>query len=65
VGNISVNTLSIGSSAEIRALVKDRVTRLRYEAAYCLGSSNSVPNYVPFESYLTLLEAGSEHAPLP
>jgi uroporphyrinogen decarboxylase len=65
VGNISVNTLSIGSPEEIRALVKDRVTRLGYEGAYCVGSSNSVPNYVPFENYLALLEASAEYAPVP
>jgi len=61
VGNISVNTLSVGTAEEIRALVKDRLTRLGYAGAYCVGSSNSVPNYVPFDNYLTLLEASAEH----
>jgi uroporphyrinogen decarboxylase len=65
VGNISVNTLSIGTPEEIRALVKDRVTRLGHDGAYCVGSSNSVPNYVPFENYLVLLQASAEHAPVP
>ena len=65
VGNISVNTLSIGSAAEIRTLVKDRITRLGYDGAYCVGSSNSVPNYVPLENYLTMLETAAQYAPVP
>lgn len=36
------------SLREIRKLVKDRVINLGYQGAYCVGSSNSVPNYVPF-----------------
>jgi len=65
VGNISVNTLSVGTREDVRALVKDRVTRLGYEGAYCVGSSNSVPNYVPYANYLALLEASAEFAGVP
>jgi len=65
VGNICVNTLSIGSREEIRALVGDRIERLGHEGAYCVGSSNSVPNYVPFESYKLMLQTSAElgHCP--
>ena len=65
IGNISVNTLSIGTPDEIRTLVRDRVTRLGHDGAYCVGSSNSVPNYVPFSNYLALLEASAEFGPIP
>ena len=65
VGNISVNTLSIGSIAEIKELVRDRVTRLGHAGAYCVGSSNSVPNYVPADNYLAMLEAGAAAAIIP
>jgi uroporphyrinogen decarboxylase len=60
LGNVRVDTLSTGTRDEIRALVRDRITRLGYEGAYCVGSSNSVPNYVPFENYLAMLEASAE-----
>lgn len=65
VGNICVNTLSIGKPAEIRALVQDRIQRLGYEGAYCVGSSNSVPNYIPVENYKVMMETSAEFAPCP
>jgi uroporphyrinogen decarboxylase len=65
VGNICVNTLSIGSPEQIRALVKDRIERLGHGGAYCVGSSNSVPNYVPVGNYRLMLETSAEFAPCP
>jgi len=62
VGNICVNTLSIGSREEIRDLVRDRIEGLGYDGAYCVGSSNSVPNYVPFENYRVMLETSAGFA---
>lgn len=43
-----------------RELVKDRIERLGREGAYCVGSSNSIPNYVPLECYCALLEPSAE-----
>jgi len=59
VGNVCVNTLAIGSREEIIALVRDRIEHLGYDGAYCVGSSNSVPNYVPAENYRLMLETSS------
>ncbi|UCF97069.1 MAG: hypothetical protein JSV89_18130 [Spirochaetaceae bacterium] len=65
VGNICVNTLSIGSPEEIRTLVRERIESLGYDGAYCVGSSNSVPNYVPFENYRLMLETSAEFSRCP
>jgi uroporphyrinogen decarboxylase len=65
VGNICVNTLSIGTPGEVRDLVKDRIERLGYQGAYCVGSSNSVPNYVQPDNYAAMLEASAEFGRCP
>ncbi|MBN2583723.1 MAG: hypothetical protein JXL80_11710 [Planctomycetes bacterium] len=60
LGNIRVHTLSTAKAPEIRELVKNRVLNLGHEGAYCVGSSNSVPNYVPLENYKTMLQTSAE-----
>ena len=61
LGNIRVHTLSTGTPREIRELVKDRVVNLGHKGAYCAGSSNSVPNYVPPTNYKVMLAACAEY----
>ena len=61
LGNIRVHTLATGTPAEVRELVKDRVLRLGHQGAYCVGSSNSVPNYVKMENYRAMLETSAEY----
>jgi len=29
---------------------------------YCLGSGNTITNYIPLDNYLAMLEAGREYA---
>lgn len=65
LGNIRVDTLSRGTPAEIRKLTRDRVTRLGHEGAYCVGSSNSVPDYVPLANYQAMLKASADYGTLP
>ena len=65
LGNIRVHTLATGTPTEIRDLVRDRVQRLGHEGAYCVGASNSVPNYVPIENYAAMLEASAEFGAVP
>jgi uroporphyrinogen decarboxylase len=61
LGNIRVHTLSTGSPGQIRELVKDRVLKLGHKGAYCVGSSNSIPNYVPLEHYKVMLKASADY----
>ena len=60
LGNIRVHSLVTEPAEVIRLLVKDRVTRLGHEGAYCVGSSNSVPNYVPIKNYQAMLQASAD-----
>jgi uroporphyrinogen decarboxylase len=65
LGNIRVHTLSTAGPDEIRELVRDRIENLGYEGAYCVGSSNSVPNYVPLENYKAMLQASADFGVMP
>jgi len=58
LGSVEVDTLCRGSREEVEALVRDRLRRAAPGGGYCLGSSNSIPDYVNVENYITLLELG-------
>ncbi len=60
VGNICVHSLATETPEEIKELVKDRIINLGHQGAYCVGSSNSVPNWVPLENYKAMLAASAE-----
>ena len=59
LGNIRVHTLSVGTQDEIAELVKDRVLNLGHSGAYCVGSSNSIPDYIPLENYKTMIRTSN------
>ncbi len=61
IGNIRVHTLATGSKQQIQDLVMDIIKNYGMEGGYALGSSNSIPNYVPLENYLTMLETNSKY----
>ncbi len=61
LGNIRVHSLAAGTPQEIAALVKDRLVRLGYQGAYCVGSSNSIPDYVPLENYKAMLQTSAQY----
>jgi len=65
LGNIRVHTLATSTPDEVRDLVRDRILRLGHEGAYCVGSSNSVPNYVPLENYKAMLQASADYGVIP
>jgi uroporphyrinogen decarboxylase len=60
-GNIEVDRLSRGTTAEIEALVRDRIDKLAPGGGYCVGSSNTVPDYVPLANYVAMQNAAFEH----
>jgi uroporphyrinogen decarboxylase len=59
MGNIRVHLLATAAPEEIRRLVRDRLVNLGYRGGYCIGSSNSVPNYVKMENYRAMLETSA------
>jgi len=60
IGNIDVDLLSRGTTDEIRNNVYKNVEEAGYGGGYCVGSGNSIPEYVKLENYITMIEAVKE-----
>lgn len=58
LGNVELDRLSRGTPDEIRRMTRRNMDELGYNGGYCVGSSNSVTNYVPLENYLAMVEEG-------
>jgi len=65
-GNIDLNyTLTLGSPSEVTEEVKERIHKIAPGGGYCVGSSNSVPEYVPFDNYMAMREATFQYGKYP
>lgn len=61
IGNIDLGyTLTRGTPEEVRAEVRERIRVCAPGGGYCVGSSNSVTNYVPLANYKAMIEAARE-----
>jgi uroporphyrinogen decarboxylase len=66
IGNIDLgSTLVLGTPAEVKAEVRERIRCVAPGGGYCVGSSNSVTNYVPLANFVAMLEATFEHGRYP
>lgn len=65
-GNIDLDsTLTLGTPEEVREEVKLRIRTIAPRGSYCCGFSNSVPEFVPFENYLAMIETAIEYGKYP
>jgi len=65
VGGIDVDfPLATGKPEDVRDAVKKMIDRLGRQGGYCVGASNSVPEYVPFANYKAMLDAVFEYGVL-
>lgn len=60
IGGIDMDILSRRSVSEVQEYVKNVLKVCKPGGGYCLGSGNSIANYVPLENYLTMLDVGLE-----
>ncbi len=61
VGGIDVDLLCLQTSDEIYKTVVELGLQFRNNAqGYALGSGNSIPDYVPVEGYLAMVQAGQQ-----
>ena len=58
LGGIDVDFLCRADEAAIRQRVRDTLDVCQPGGGYCLGTGNSVANYVPLESYLAMVDEG-------
>lgn len=60
IGNIDVDILTRGDKDTIKKIVHENIENVGYNGGYCVGSGNSVPEYVKFENYIAMIEAAKE-----
>ena len=66
VGNIDLgSTLTLGTPDDVRAEVRERIRVVAPGGGYCVGSSNTVTNYVPLMNFMAMLEATFEYGRYP
>ena len=60
IGNIDVDLLSRGTVNEIRKNVIKNIEEVGKDGGYCVGSGNSIPEYVKLENYIAMIETVKE-----
>ena len=61
LGGIDVDFLCWADEETIRARVRDTLDVCLPGGGYCLGSGNSVANYIPLEAYLAMVDEGRRY----
>ena len=61
IGGVDVDLLCRGTPEEVEQQVKHNIEVAAYDGGYCIGSGNSIPDYVNYENYLTLLKAARKY----
>lgn len=64
-GNIDVDLLTRGTPDQIRENVRWLLGEVAPGGGFCLGSGNTVPNYVPVDNYRAMLQEALEHGRYP
>lgn len=57
LGHIDVDLLARGTPQEVRNQTKRNLDLLARDGGYCPGSGNSVPDYVPVQNFIAMIEA--------
>ena len=63
LGGIDVDFLCRASREQIARRVRETLEECLPGGGYCLGTGNSVTNYIPVDNYLTMLDEGRKFTP--
>ncbi len=58
LGGIDIDFLCRSTVDEVRCRVRETLEACQYGGGYCLGTGNSVANYIPLDNYLAMLDEG-------
>jgi uroporphyrinogen decarboxylase len=61
LGGIDVDFLCRATEEQIRQRVRDTLEKCMPGGGYCLGTGNSVANYIPVDNYLAMLDEGRRY----
>lgn len=56
IGNIDVDLLARGTKEEVKKNVLFNIENVGMNGGYCVGSGNSIPEYVNIENYIAMIE---------
>jgi len=56
IGGLDVDRLAAGAPAQVRARTRQLIEICGGRGRYVLGSGNSIPNYIPVENYLAMVD---------
>lgn len=63
LGGIDVDFLCRATEEQVRRRVRETLERCLPGGGYCLGTGNSVANYIPLGNYLAMLDEGRRFVP--
>ena len=63
LGGIDVDFLCRADEAQVRRRVRETLERCMPGGGYCLGTGNSVANYIPLDNYLAMQDEGRKFTP--
>lgn len=63
LGGIDMDFLCRSGEDEVRRRVRHTLEACLPGGGYCLGTGNTVANYIPLNNYLTMLETGRQYRP--
>jgi uroporphyrinogen decarboxylase len=61
LGGIDVDFLCRADEEQVRQRVRETLDACFPGGGYCLGSGNSVANYIPLDNYLAMLDEGRRY----
>jgi uroporphyrinogen decarboxylase len=61
IGGLDVDKLCRLSKSELEAACKEILDACHVHGRYVFGSGNSIPNYIPFENFLTMLDVAKQY----
>jgi uroporphyrinogen decarboxylase len=56
LGGVDVNVLASATPSELRKYVRNLIDKCAPLGRFAVGSGNSIPNYIPLENFLTMLD---------
>ena len=62
LGGLDVDFLCRADERQVRARVRATLRKCMPGGGYCLGTGNSVANYIPLDNYLAMLDEGRKFA---
>jgi uroporphyrinogen decarboxylase len=60
IGGVDVDLLARGTPEAVRMRVRECIEMAGVGGGYCVGSGNSIPEYVKFDNYIAMLSAARE-----